>query len=100
MSYLRLVLLVVFLALVTAAYIKGRSDGTAIADGKISQAQVALDAERQKSAQLEATIEQNRLAAEATAQQLSRQLEDQAHAQAPSSVACLPADRVRRLNLR
>ena len=53
-----------------------------------------------KAADKASMLERDRLAAEKQASLLSQALEDQAYAQPAQSDVCLPADRVRRLNLR
>jgi hypothetical protein len=87
------------LALIGAAYAFGRFEG-ARHERNALQADVAA-AMRQavRNAELVGRKEQERLALEAERDALARDLEDQAYAQQPAGV-CLPADRVRRLDLR
>jgi len=69
--------------------------------GRVSVRSAIITAQKNqmKAADLASTREAQRLAAEAVVADLAQQLEDAANAQVPIS-ACLPADRVLRLNQR
>lgn len=66
---------------------------------KANAALVRAQAQQMQAADLASRKEAERLASEAARADLSRQLEDAANAQTPSS-ACLPLSRVVRLNQR
>lgn len=92
MTRLALAVLAVLAAL-GLAYGTGRHQGRAALQASLDAAQVKADAAAAEMARALAVSEQNRRA-------VAAQLEDAANAQPVAADACLPADRVRRLNAR
>lgn len=86
-----MVALLIVLSFSGGTYLLGRSDGARLANAELAEA-------REVSREAMAKLEMSRLAAQATRDRLTRQLEDAAHADPVSTPAALSVDRVRRLN--
>lgn len=86
-------IVLVLAAAVGAAYLTGRVHGKAALQARLDAAVIEAQSTALEASKAIAAAEQSRRA-------LSQQLEDAANAQPVASPACLPADRVRRINLR
>ena len=84
---------------ILAAGVVGYRQGVTVTEARMIRAQQEAQEAAYRAAELASRKEAERLALEAKRADLAQQLEDQAYAEAPSSV-CLPVSRVLRLRQR